>query len=50
MFSGVSVETVLEIFGEFFFDYCLRHGYDKVSSVVSTFFKNRTLFPRPKIL
>ncbi|CAG5127190.1 unnamed protein product [Candidula unifasciata] len=27
---GVPVEKVLEIFGEFFFDYCLRHGYDKM--------------------
>ncbi|XP_059145420.1 guanylate cyclase soluble subunit beta-2-like [Physella acuta] len=41
---GVPVETVLEIFGEFFFDYCLRHGYDKMlrtlGSDIKSFIQN----------
>ncbi|KAK0063210.1 guanylate cyclase soluble subunit beta-2, partial [Biomphalaria pfeifferi] len=40
----VPVETVLEIFGEFFFDYCLRHGYDKMlrtlGSDIKSFIQN----------
>ncbi|KAK3803114.1 hypothetical protein RRG08_028034 [Elysia crispata] len=41
---GVPVEAVLEIFGEFFFDYCLRHGYDKMlrtlGSDIKSFIQN----------
>ncbi|GFN88940.1 guanylate cyclase soluble subunit beta-2-like [Plakobranchus ocellatus] len=40
----VPVEAVLEIFGEFFFDYCLRHGYDKMlrtlGSDIKSFIQN----------
>ncbi|KAH9496327.1 Guanylate cyclase soluble subunit beta-2 [Bulinus truncatus] len=42
--TGVPVESVLEIFGEFFFDYCLRHGYDKMlrtlGSDIKSFIQN----------
>ena len=28
--TDAPVETVLELFGEYFFKYCLEHGYDKM--------------------
>ena len=28
--SELSLTSVLEIFGEYFFKYCLEHGYDKM--------------------
>ena len=28
--SELSLGTVLETFGEYFFSYCLEHGYDKM--------------------
>ncbi|XP_064633334.1 guanylate cyclase soluble subunit beta-2-like [Lineus longissimus] len=27
---GLPAETVLEVFGEYFLEYCMRHGYDKM--------------------
>ncbi len=27
---GLPLDTVLEVFGEFFFAYCYQHGYDKM--------------------
>ena len=40
----VPIEAALEIFGEFFFDYCLRHGYDKMlrtlGSDIKSFIQN----------
>ena len=28
--SDVEIDVVLELFGDFFFNYCLEHGYDKM--------------------
>ncbi|XP_041349323.1 guanylate cyclase soluble subunit beta-2-like [Gigantopelta aegis] len=29
-FAALSMETVLEVFGDYFLTYCLKHGYDKM--------------------
>lgn len=28
--AGLDMEVVLEVFGEYFLEYCLKHGYDKM--------------------
>lgn len=28
--SGIPLDTVLEVFGEYFVQYCFRHGYDQL--------------------
>ena len=44
MFIGVPLATVLEIFGEYFFTYCLQTGYDKMlmtlGDSIETFIQN----------
>ncbi len=30
LLTDIPVTTVLEVFGEFFFEYCLQNGYDKM--------------------
>ncbi|KAL5013480.1 hypothetical protein ScPMuIL_007750, partial [Solemya velum] len=35
-----SLSTVLEIFGEYFLQYCLRHGYDKMLRTLGSDFKS----------
>ncbi|WAR26268.1 GCYB2-like protein [Mya arenaria] len=40
LFSGVELPVVLEIFGEYFLQYCLRHGYDKMLKTLGRNFKS----------
>ena len=30
LFAGIPLDTVLEVFGEYFVQYCFRHGYDQL--------------------
>lgn len=30
LFAGIPLNTVLEVFGEYFVQYCFRHGYDQL--------------------
>ena len=38
--SGVDLPAVLEIFGDYFLQYCLRHGYDKMLKTLGGNFKS----------
>lgn len=38
--TGSPMATVLEIFGEYFLQYCLRHGYDKMLRTLGSDFKS----------
>ncbi|KAK3102962.1 hypothetical protein FSP39_015315 [Pinctada imbricata] len=38
--AGAPLATVLEIFGEYFLQYCLRHGYDKMLRTLGGDFKS----------
>ena len=38
--TGVELPVVLEIFGEYFLQYCLRHGYDKMLKTLGGNFKS----------
>ncbi|KAJ8301518.1 hypothetical protein KUTeg_020505 [Tegillarca granosa] len=37
--AGAPLAAVLEIFGEYFLQYCLRHGYDKMLRTLGEDFK-----------